>query len=109
MSNRLHKDVVLGSRIESGPVKVAIAVVVSTVDLARIEDPVSKAFVGAFDRLNETLGGLLTDRFETMVFACDAEGKVTDFSDLDCARTHDPEAVEAQHAAMVAKWKAVLQ
>lgn len=46
--------------------------------------------------------------FETMVFPCDAEGRVTDWGDKDCERYSTEAAAKAGHAAMVAKWAAVI-
>lgn len=43
--------------------------------------------------------------FETMVFPCDANGKVADFGDLDCDRYSTEAEALAGHAALVAKWK----
>ena len=44
--------------------------------------------------------------YETMVFACNNEGEVTDWKDLDCKRYHSLEEMQAGHKAMVEKWKA---
>ena len=42
--------------------------------------------------------------YETMVFKCDAAGKVTDWLELDCERyTTRDEAIEG-HGRMVADW-----
>lgn len=44
--------------------------------------------------------------FETMVFRCSPEGKVTDFEDLDCERYSTREQALEGHEVMVKKWEA---
>jgi hypothetical protein len=91
-SNVIHRAVVAR---QSGEF-----VVVSTVDLRFGMERAE--LISAFDSMLGISGG----RYESMVFACDATGKVTSYIDLDCARTDYRDGVEAQHVAMVAKWQA---
>jgi hypothetical protein len=44
--------------------------------------------------------------FETMVFRCSPEGKVTDFEDLDCERYSTREQALEGHEVTVKKWEA---
>lgn len=41
---------------------------------------------------------------ESMVFMCDENGQVTDWSDLDCRRYFDDSEMENVHNEMVQKW-----
>jgi hypothetical protein len=41
---------------------------------------------------------------ESMVFKCDENGKVTDWSDLDCRRYFDDSEMEKVHNEMVQNW-----
>ena len=45
--------------------------------------------------------------YETMVFACDNEGNVTSWTDLDAEWYDSLEEMQAGHKAMVEKWKAM--
>lgn len=47
----------------------------------------------------------IIDGYETMVFACDAEGNVDDWSDLDCERYGTWEDAQKGHELMVDVWK----
>lgn len=42
--------------------------------------------------------------WESMVFACNANGKVSNFEDFDCAHYDSEEEARAGHEAMIAKW-----
>jgi len=42
--------------------------------------------------------------WETMVFLCDSEGKITDFCELDFARYETEEDAHTGHAKMTEKW-----
>lgn len=44
--------------------------------------------------------------YETMVFACDSEGNVTSWAELDVMLYDSLEEMQAGHKAMVEKWKA---
>lgn len=44
--------------------------------------------------------------FETMVFKCDETGKVTDWIELDCLRSHSESEAFADHNSLVIKWGA---
>ena len=46
------------------------------------------------------------DYYETMVFACDAEGNVEKWSDLDCETYSTWEEAQKGHLDMIDKWKA---
>lgn len=89
MSNVIRQEVVPAA--EGGWVWI------STVNLA-----------GPFERglmLDESMfAGHHGGHIETMVFRANEAGPL-DSSDLDCARTPHRALAEAQHAAMVAKWK----
>lgn len=45
------------------------------------------------------------DDYETMVFACDENGKIEDWSDLDVKTSKDLEESKKTHKEMVEKWK----
>lgn len=47
------------------------------------------------------LGTLADYRYETMVFACDEQGKVTDWMDLQCDRYDFADEAMAGHAQLV--------
>ena len=42
--------------------------------------------------------------YETMVFECDPNGRVTSWSDLDVAWYHSKEEADIGHANMINKW-----
>ena len=42
--------------------------------------------------------------WETMVFSCDEDGKVKNWSDLDCARYANKEDAAIGHAEIINKW-----
>jgi hypothetical protein len=44
--------------------------------------------------------------WETMVFPCDQQGAVTDWSERDCDRYESKDGAIQGHAAMVEKWRA---
>lgn len=77
------------------------------VSTVRLDDP----FVGAIDRL---IGGALVDdgradlstpgNYETMVFACDEDGEVTSWTELDFARYSSREDAARGHEEIVQKW-----
>ena len=50
-------------------------------------------------------GYTLDHGYETMVFACDNEGNVTDWLNLDEEWYDSPEEMQTGHKAMVEKWK----
>lgn len=41
---------------------------------------------------------------ETMVFACDCDGRNVDYLDLDCSRGFTTDMMEVEHDKMVNKW-----
>lgn len=45
------------------------------------------------------------DDYETMVFACDKNGKVTSWEDLDIKTAKDIEEAEKVHKEMIKKWE----
>jgi hypothetical protein len=56
-------------------------IVISTVNLAAVRDPASRAIVG----IAGILGGYATDGEETMAFPADESGEVMDWGELACA------------------------
>jgi predicted ATPase len=65
--------------------------VVSTIRLSGAE---------SFADLYEQFGG----GYETMVFACEPDGLITDWLELDCQRYHTEDEARTGHKDMVQNW-----
>ena len=62
---------------------------------------VSTVRLAGADRMPDIYGGRI---FETMVFACDADGAVTDWLELDCQRYETEDGARLGHAWHVQTW-----
>ncbi len=62
---------------------------------------VSTVRLAGADRMPDIYGGRI---FETMVFACDADGAVTDWLEQDCQRYRTLDEARTGHTDMVQNW-----